>query len=488
MRYGKCIPTLLLFFLLSSGQLLFAVELSVKIENITLRNAVEQALENNLNLKLQKEEMEIRQGELQTATGKFDILFSAEIGAQSKEQTPFIPGTGDREDTAQWNAKAEKLFTTGTAISFSWNNNSYDSNAIGLPFNPSYNSGLLLQLKQPLLKGFGKEIQTSNIRAVRKQLSAVTHQVDSGAANLAASVKRAYWNLVYAWQDIEVRRFSLELARKLLEETEEKINAGKLAPMELYQPQSEVAKREELLISAERAIGVAEDELKLLLNSENWLSSYRPVDKPVTTPVQLNLPEILQNALENRPDIKAADLSVQAVEILKNNSADQLRPDLSLVGALGRTGTEDEYGEAVNSSLDDGNNLWQIGLQFSMPFDNSVAKGNLQKINAQLKIAKTRAKLLRQQVRKSVRTTVRDVELAIKALEATRKTSLATRKRLEAEQVKFKSGRATTLDVLIAQDAYSQALSQENLTDIAYAKTLAELDRIQGLITLTSAP
>ncbi len=76
----------------------------------------------------------------------------------------------------------------------------------------------------------------------------------------------------------------------------------------------------------------------------------------------------------------------------------------------------------------------------------------------------------------------------MKALEATRKTSLATRKRLEAEQVKFKSGRATTLDVLIAQDAYSQALSQENLTTTAYAKTLAELDRIQGLITLTSSP
>jgi len=35
---------------------------------------------------------------------------------------------------------------------------------------------------------------------------------------------------------------------------------------------------------------------------------------------------------------------------------------------------------------------------------------------------------------------------------------------LEAEQTKFSSGRTTTLDVLIAQDAYSQALKQQNLT------------------------
>lgn len=485
MRYGK---TFLALLFLSCTHPLIADELSGTIEDITLKNAVEQALENNLDLKLQKEEMEVSRGELQTAKGKFDILFSAEIGAQSKEQTPFIPGTGDHEDTGRWNARTEKLFTTGTAVSFSWNNNSYDSNAVGLPFNPSYNSGLLLAVKQPLLKGFGENIQTAEIKAIEKQLASVTHQVDNVAANLAASVKRAYWNLVFAWQDIEVRKFSLKLARKLLVETEEKIDAGKLAPVELYQPQSEVAKREELLISAERAIGVAEDELRLLLNSENWLNSYHPVDKPVTTPVQLNLPEILKNALKNRPDIKAADLSVRAVEIQKESSTDQLRPDLSLVGNLGRTGTEDNYGDAVNNSLGNGNNLWQIGLQFSMPFDNSIAKGNLQKVNARLKIARTRAKLLRQQIRKTVRTTVRDVKLAMKALEATRKTSLATRKRLEAEQVKFKSGRATTLDVLIAQDAYSQALSQENQTTIAYEKTLAELDRIQGLITLTSTP
>jgi outer membrane protein TolC len=60
-------------------------------------------------------------------------------------------------------------------------------------------------------------------------------------------------------------------------------------------------------------------------------------------------------------------------------------------------------------------------------------------------------------------------------------------KSLEAEQAKFASGRSTTIDVLIAQEAYSRALSQQNLTKINYAGTLAELDRIQGLITFSSS-
>ena len=132
-------------------------------------------------------------------------------------------------------------------------------------------------------------------------------------------------------------------------------------------------------------------------------------------------------------------------------------------------------------------NQWQAGITFSMPLQNRTAKGNYRQAKASLNRAKTNAELLRQQTRQTVRTTVRDVQLAIKALEATRKTSLATLKRLEAEQAKFASGRSTTLDVLIAQQAYSQALSQQNLTSINYANSLAELDRIQGLVTFSSS-
>ena len=459
-----------------------------KFEAITVKSAVEQALANNLNLKLQQEDIQVAKGEAYAAQGRFDVLLSAEAGGQSEELTPLIPGGSKQVDTTNWNAKAEKVFTSGTAISLGWNNSSFDSDAQALLLNPSYSSGLLFGLSQPLLQGLGKTAQTADLRTAEKQLAAATHRVDSQAADLAALVKQAYWNLVFAWQDIEVQKISLTLAKKLLEETGEKIRAGKLAQVEIYQPQSEVAKREELLISAERTIGVAEDELKLLLNSDDWLSSYKPVDLPVTDPITLDLPAILENALKNRPDIKAADLNVEAAKIQEESANDKLLPNFVLVGGLGLGGVNERYGDSVSDSLSNTDNLWQVGLTFSMPLENSTAKGNVQKASAQHRKARTNTLLLRQQIKKTVRTTVRDIELVIKAIEATQKTSLATLKRLEAEQAKFQSGRSTTLDVLIAQDAYSQALSQENLTNISYAKTLAELDRIQGLITLTSMP
>lgn len=450
---------------------------------LTLREAVEQALANNLNLRLQQENTVIAEGSVKIAESRFDRLLSAEVGVESAESTPLFRGGAEEEDSANVNATLSKRFTTGTEVQLGLSNSRYDSDAEGLLLNPSYGNSVNVGVSQPLLKGWGKDIQTAEISAAESEVSAATFQVDSLAANLAAQVKQGYWELVFAWQDIEVKKLSLTLAQKLLEETEAKINAGKLAEVELYQPQSEVARREEELIAAERAIGVADDELKLLLNSNDWITPFQPVDLPDTTPVTLIPKNILDNALASRPDLEAAKKNIDAAKIREKIAEDDLRPSLNLVGSLGFGGTDEGYSDALESTVDDTDTTWQVGLNLSLPIDNSAAKGTLQQASASYSRARTTMQLLKLEVTKEVRGSVRDVQLAIKAMEATRKTSLATQKRLEAEQAKFDAGRSTTLDVLIAQEAYSQALSQENRTDILYEQSLAELDRIQGKIS-----
>ena len=455
-----------------------------EVINLSLSLAVEQALANNLNLKLYKEDVRFAEGSSQRVEGKFDTLFTAEVGTESRELTPIYPGAAEEENTAFLSGGLQKTFITGTEVKLGWNTNRFENDMEELFFDPAYSSTLSAAVSQPLLRGWGTDVQTAEIQTAQKQLEASVYLVNSQAADLAALVKSGYWELVFALQDREVQELSLTLAKTLLEEIQVKIEAGKLAPIELYQPQSEVARREETLIAAERAIGVAEDNLKLLLNSDNWLIPLNPTDTPKTTPVSLNQEEILSNAVANRPDIKAADLNSEVAGIQSKIATDNTRPSLALAGSVGYGGTNDAYGRAIDQAFDEPDTQWQLGLNFSIPLQNSHAKGSLAQATVLHRKAKTSAKLLRLQVKKSIRTTVRDVNLAIKAMEATRKTSVATLKRLEAEQAKFDAGSATTLDVLIAQEAYSQALSQENRTSIIYVKSLAEIDRIQGAITM----
>jgi len=454
---------------------------------LSLKSAVELALANNLNLTLRQEDTNIAAGAIDIAQGRFDRQVKAETGmVDSNSTSTYIEGIGN-ENSSYADASVNKRFTAGTEVELGWTNSRYDSDAPGLAINPSYKSMLELGVSQPLMRGWGTEIQTGPLKAAQIEYTASTFQVDSTAADLAAQVKNSYWDLVFAWQDIEVKQFSVSLARKLLEETETKIAAGSLAEIDIYQPQSEVARREEDLIAAEQAIGLAEDELKLLINSKDWQTPFSPTDTPGTEPIQPAPEKILHNALANRPDLKAAKLTVDAARIRQTLAEDDLRPSLNLTGRVGYGGLDDSYGEALDAATDDPDTMWQVGLELTVPLDNSTAKGSLQQARALHAKARTNMQLLRLDITKSVRTTVRNVELAIKAMEATRKTSLATKKSLEAEQAKFNVGRSTTLDVLIAQETYARALSQENQTNIFYVKTLAELDRIQGRTTLTSA-
>ncbi|MFV0437825.1 MAG: TolC family protein [Desulfopila sp.] len=456
-------------------------------QDLSLKSAVETALANNLNLTLKKEDTAIAAGSTEIARSRFDRYLSAETGLiDSNSTSTYVRGVGD-ENSQYADVSLNKRLTTGTEVAVGWANSRYDGDDPQLRINPAYKSMLELTIRQPLLRGLGNEVQTGQLRAAEIEYTASTYQVNSTAADLAAQVKNSYWDLVFAWQDIEVKRFSASLARTLLEETKTKIEAGALAEIEVYQPESELARREEDLIAAEQAIGLAEDELKLLLNSKDWQSVYSPTDSPGTEPIEVEQEQVLENALHNRPDLKAAKMYVDASRIRQRVAEDDLRPQLNLNGRVGYGGLDDGYGQALDAAKDDPDTIWEVGLELSVPLDNSAARGSLQQARAQHAKARTSMQLLRLDITKNVRTTVRNIELAIKAMEATRKTSLATKKSMEAEQAKFNAGRSTTIDVLIAQETYARALSQENKTNIYYAKTLAELDRIQGYVTLTSA-
>ena len=476
------LATFFLASLLLSSTLATAAD--TQVYNLPLAEAVKTALENNLGLELRKEDVEVSEGTVEEARSNFDAIFSADVGATESNTTPVTIASSSEERTAAWNAQLQKRFTPGTEIDLSWKNGNLDTDSEIYLFDPVYNSGLSVGIKQPLLKGRGSDAQMADINSAESSLQASSYLVNSDAADLAAQVKTAYWELVFAYQNLEVLQLGLKLAETLREDTAAKIAAGKLASIDIYQPESEVARREEDLITGERAIGVADANLKLLMNSQEWLRRYTPVNKPVTDPITIDLMKVVDNAMKHRPDLKAAEMQIKATEFQVGKAENNILPAFDLVGLVGFGGTDDSYGNALERSFDDADTEWQLGLVFSRPINNSLAKGQLRRAQAQNRKSKTNLELLKQEIRRSIRITVRDVELALKAIEATSKTALATQKRLEAEQIKFDAGRSTTLDVLIAQQDFSSALSAENLAKVIYAQTLADLDRIQGFITI----
>ena len=451
---------------------------------ISITNAVETALQNNLNLKLKQQEVELAQGSTKEAESIFDPLLSADIETAEQTSTPITVSQVETEQTTAWNASVRKRFSPGTEVDLSWKNGSLNTDSNLYLFDPIYNTGVTLGVSQPLLRGRGTEVQEADINSARTALEASSFLVSSEASDLAAQVKKAYWELVYSHQNLEVLQLALTLAEKLRDDTSAKIKAGKLANIDIFQPESEVARREEDLISGERAIGVAEDNLKLLMNSQDWLIPLKPSNQPETEAISPNITTVLKNAMVNRPDLQAASLQIKQSGYQLKKAENNTLPKLDLNGAIGFGGKDDSYGSAVDRSFDDSETQWRLGITFSRPFNNSLAEGRLRQAAAKHKKDSTTLELLKQNIRRTVRVTVRDITLALKAIEATGKTAVATQKRLEAEHIKFNAGRSTTLDVLIAQQDYSKALSAQHRSKVVYAQTRAELDRIQGVISI----
>lgn len=456
---------------------------------LSVDEAVRTALRENLGLRLETLQTESAEGARVAEEGAFDTAISASgSGAQSREKrTTSVFGTDEK--TVDWNAGVTKKFQTGTELGLNWTNQRFESDSLFSTINPAYISTLELSVQQPLWRGFGLEKQTYALKAAERDAAGAALLVDDKAASLAADVKRAYWELVFAIEDASVRELSLKLARSLFEETREKIQAGVLAPVEIHQPEAEVARREELLIRGQRNVGSSEDALKLLLNVSEWAASIVPADRPEDSGPMPEMAAVLENALSARQDLRSADEGVRAATLRRKLAEDVRNPELALVGGVGLNGLGDDYGGALDDVTGGSYYNWRLGLEFQVPIENRAARGALIQAKAGEESARIEAESLRQEIIRQVREAVRDVHLATKAVDAAVKSSLAFEKRLEAEQAKFQVGLSTTNDVLEAQEEYALALVQQQRAMVDLAISRADLDRVQGVTRVkTEAP
>lgn len=440
------------------------------------------ALRNNLQLQLHQEDVTAANGAVAGQQGAFDPLVTATGFHETTNQTGLNTFAPEEEKVDYWAASMSKKLERGTEIDLTWENQRYTSDSMFTTIDPFYSSSISIGVTQPLLKGWNEGAQTADLRAAEKGVEAADSAVAAQAVELGAEVKKAYWQLLYARQENEVRKLSLELARRLLDDTTQKIDAGILAPVEIYQPESEVARREEALIAGEQAIADAEDILKLILNQPDWGVSIVPTDKPRIIREKVDFDAVLANAMEMRKDLQTAKLQVEAAELLVKKSSDGLKPSLDLDGRLGFSGTDTSYSGSSANIFGDTDLGWKVGLTFSMPLGNNSSKGADIAARAQLSKARTSVRIMEQQVTRSCREAVRNMTLSLKKIEASEKTSLAQQKRLEAEQNKFDAGLSIALDVLEAQEAFAQALAGQKRAMVAHALARAELARVQGVL------
>jgi outer membrane protein TolC len=463
---------------------------------LSLDNAIEQALKNNLDLQIAVTSPAIAQAAYNQSRAIFIPTFTLN-SAKSKSTSPsynsVVTGTEISTSKAfETSAGISQLLPIGGQLQVSLDATHVKSNSLLNRFNPYNNAQLTFSLSQPLLKGFGTFATRRAIILAGNNLKTSHFTLKQSIINLIYSVEEAYWNLVYAEQNLEVSRKSLDLARDLLKQNETQVRVGVSAPMDVLAAKAEVATRESSLLSVENAVKTAAENLRVILNApdENLL---KPADKqPVFEPRQADFNAFLQLALENRPDIQQAKLDLKSKNVEVRYARNQLLPDLQLTArysAAGLSGNQTlENGTVIESGMGDAlrdvfKNLYNsnsVALQLSVPVLNSDARAGLTQAQLSLKQSLLQLKKAESTTYSEVKQATSDLEVNYKLVEANRIARELAEQKLAAEQKKLAVGLSTNYQVLQYQRDYANALNAELKSLIDYKLTLSRVDRVLG--------
>ncbi len=459
---------------------------------LSLDQAIGYALADDRDLDITINAAEASRFSLFQTQGIFDPLATASLVRGHTEQpatSQLVGAVVNKVDTFDARAQVSQLAPTGGIFALGFTANKTDTNSSFAFVNPSYSSTLTLSLNQPLLRNFGPRPTTWLIRIARYTRDSAYQDFVRSVQTTVNSVEQSYWDLVYALQNLEVKKESLRIAQDLNRITRIKIDVGSLAPIEITQTEVGIATAEQDIITAEGLIGDAQDRLKRQLNpdSTQWSVPIIPTDQVRGGDVQIQLEEGTTAALARRPEMVRAQYLVESDRIRYDYYANQVLPALNLTGSYGNPGiggtTHDpatgtivstgDFGDAFRQVIDRNFKNWSIGLNFSFPILNRAARGAYGIAKYTLESDRALLTTIGQNIVVEVRAAARAIDTARRSIVAAQKGRELAEKNLDAVKKKYDNGMSTSFEVTQIQRDLSAARTTELQALAIYRKALA---------------
>ncbi len=485
---------------------LYTEGISETIE-LTLKEALVLALENNRDIKIERFNVEGSEGVVKREKGAFDIRFSVD-SSYSERQIPtastFIESGSINEDEFNISAGLDGRLPTGTfydLVKFSATRTETDSPIEVL--SPNWFTDISFSVGQDLLRDFGLDVNLIGVITAKRDSDIAVNELEQRISEVFLDVEIEYWGLVGFIENLELQRKALELAQDLQRRNEIQVEVGVLPPITVTQAKSEVAARQVDVITAENNVEAVSDRLKNILVI-GLDSQIMPVDDPSKEFKDYNENKVFQESLKNRPEIKQARLEVEKNEKLKKFYSNQRLPRLSVQGILeyqGLGGDEnpsridfsgggldpisDQFnspGEAFDQLYNGDFMTWSVLGVFSYPLFNWQARGDYIKAKADLNRTVIQYDKAVDDINLDVRNSIRQIENSKRRIEAADLSVDLARQVLSNEEERLKVGIGTTREVLEAQRDLVDARASQIRAIADYNIALARLEKAKGTI------
>jgi outer membrane protein TolC len=455
---------------------------------LSVKDSIALALKNNLDITIEGYNPQLRVQDLTFQKATFDPSAFFEGGYLNNRFPPafdLIGGSTLLQDST-YNVGVRQTLPTGGTYEFRFNNQYYSTIQ---NIQTGFNSGLLLTLKQPLLRNFGFEANETGIRIAGNNESISREQLRLRVSSVVTQVQNAYAELVYAIENLKVQQRSLDLARDLMKLNQARVRAGVAAPVEVTQAQAQEAAQVQNVILAQKAVRDNEDALKVVMNipaTGSWGQEIQPTYTLSFEPKSFNLDETIQRALENRYEYKSAKLDIENKDLSARLTRNQLLPDLAFTGSVSTSGFGTGWGGDMGS-VGGGNAVsYGLGVVLTVPLGNRAAQSNYIKAQLTADQAKTSLKQLEIQIVQQVREAVRRVEAFANRVSANYAARVLAEEQLRVETRRLEAGVSTTFNVLSFQRDLATAQANEVRAVADYYEALANLENVRGTVLETN--
>jgi outer membrane protein len=349
---------------------------------LTLQDAVELALENSMDIAVQRYYPWIADVSILKANAgssgfgtpgaaisassanlspfafsitSYDPLWTSSVFFDDRHtpiNNPFISGTGITatapaigSHTAQYNNQYSQFFPTGTSLTVTYDNTRATSAPSANLFNPDVQSSLFVSFNQSLLSGFGLAVNHRNIIIAKNNRKIADLAFEQQAITTTTSAITAYWELAYARANVAVQEQAVATSTRLYGDNKKQLQIGTMAPLDVTRSEAQLANDQQNLIIAQTTKLQDEQVLKNFISKDPLAPNIInveiiPTDKP--TPPEAteaaSFEESIKEAFQKRPELLEQDYNLKNAAVDVKATRNALLPTATLTGQYGSQG------------------------------------------------------------------------------------------------------------------------------------------------------
>jgi outer membrane protein TolC len=459
---------------------------SGKLE-LSLKNYLELVMANNTDVAVTYLSLEMPRNNITSAFGVWDPTALASFSSTRSTSVPTNPsqsqnaslGSTSKTLSQPLSLSYSQALDTGTnyTVSFGGNKSSY-SNSFS-SYNPSLSSSMSFAVTQNLLRSRSRYVNRIPVMQAQSIFRRAEFNLRASLLTWVNTAENTYWRVVSARENVGVQVKARDTSKANLDFVQKQLDLGAVSPLDIFNPEGQLASADLALSQARFALQQAEDALRHQIGVDLDpeirklpIELTEPVDIS-TTSMDLDTEKEVQKALDNNPNVKAAIQALDIDDLGIQSANNLLLPQLTFTASYAGAGQGGIYTSSGSTLLGGGaflvipggltdalsqmfglnNPTYRGSINLTLPIRNRTASMNLANTLVSKKTDALNLRNTQQATRLNVLTAISTLNGAIESLRLAKIQEDLQQKNYEAEKQKYELGTDINQNVVIALQA-----------------------------------